>query len=252
MPELLKSLFKQVLAKSDVAAKPLLSKAPALPRVLNVGGGSREIGLTPHYNAWERHWLDIDPRAKPDVLCDARELASQPAAGYEAVYCSHNLEHYHHHEVQRVLHGFLHVLKDDGFAHLRVPNIEQLLRMWYERKLDIDSEVATSARGPIRIRDILWGLSVEIEESGRDYYAHKTGFSPKTLTRALEDAGFAEVFLMTDGQVIEISAIAFKRAGPNPFRSMFDIGSPAPDTPREKIDWSPGPSVFSSDSETVR
>lgn len=239
MPELLKSLFKQVFAKSDVAPTPLLPKAPALPRVLNVGGGSREIGLTPHYDAWERHWLDIDAKAKPDVLCDARELTTQPAAAYEAVYCSHNLEHYHHHEVQRVLRGILHVIKDDGFAHFRVPNIEQLLRMWHERKLDIDSEVAISIRGPILIRDIIWGLSVEIEESGRDYYAHKTGFSPKTLTRALEDAGFAEVFLMVDGQGIEIAALAFKRAGPNPYKSMFEIGSLASETLQRKIDWSP-------------
>lgn len=226
MPELLKSLFKQVLAKPAAASAPPLPSvpAPALPRVLNVGGGSHEIELTPQYNLWERHWLDIDPKAKPDVLCDARELTNLQAAAYEAVYCSHNLEHYHHHEVQRVLHGFLHVLKENGFAHVRVPNIEQVLHLCRDLKLDLDSPVATSSTlGPLLVRDYLWGFSPEIEASGKDYYAHKTGFSPKTLTRALEEAGFAEVFVMIDDMAIEIGAVAFKQAGANPFKSMFDI-----------------------------
>ena len=42
--------------------------------------------------------------------------------------------------------------------------------------------------------------------------------------RFLEDAGFAEVFLDNDpGQSFEIRAIAFKRAGPNPFKAVLGI-----------------------------
>ena len=42
------------------------------------------------------------------------------AAEYDSVYCSHNLEHYHRHEVPRVLAGFRHVLKAGGVDALRV------------------------------------------------------------------------------------------------------------------------------------
>src|SRR5438045_1858589 len=94
------------------------------PRVLNVGGGSKEIPLPPHYADWEHVLLDIDPTAKPDVVCDARGLSALPAAEYDAIYCSHNLEHYYKHDGIKVLRGFMHVLKPNGFAEIRVPDID--------------------------------------------------------------------------------------------------------------------------------
>lgn len=81
------------------------------PKVLNVGGNSKAIALPPIFDGYEHLLLDIDPTGKPDLLCDARELTSTPAAQYDAVYCSHNLEHYFRHDVPRVLAGFIHVLK---------------------------------------------------------------------------------------------------------------------------------------------
>ena len=92
-------------------------------RVLNVGGNSRRIPIPAHFSGWEHHLLDIDPAGAPDIVCDARELQALPAASYDAVYCSHNLEHYFRHDLPRVLAGFLHVLKPDGFADIRVPDM---------------------------------------------------------------------------------------------------------------------------------
>jgi predicted SAM-dependent methyltransferase len=92
-------------------------------KVLNVGGNSKAIALPPVYQGWENVLLDIDPKGQPDVLCDARELAGLAGGEYDAVYCSHNLEHYHRHDVPKVLAGFRHVLKAEGFAHIRVPDM---------------------------------------------------------------------------------------------------------------------------------
>ena len=64
------------------------------PRVLNVGGGSKDIPLPPHYAGWEHVLMDIDPKGQPDLVCDARELPALPAGQYDAIFCSHNLEHY--------------------------------------------------------------------------------------------------------------------------------------------------------------
>lgn len=208
---------------ASTMAGPPVSTAPT-PMVLNVGGGPRSTILPEQYAGWVQHWLDIDASKGPDLLCDARLLGGLTPGRYDAIYCSHNLEHYYHHEVAQVLTGFLHVLKPTGFAQLRVPDIEHLMRLCVAGQLDLDSQVGDSVRGAIRIRDILWGLGVEIEESGRDYYAHKTGFSPKTLTKALEAAGFAEVFLTMDNPNIELGALAFKQAGPNRFKPLFEIG----------------------------
>jgi SAM-dependent methyltransferase len=216
----LKQLFKQ-LSGTDAAAPAMA--APPPPCVLNVGGGPRGTKLSPQYDAWTVRWLDVDERNRPDILCDARALHTQPAATYDAVYCSHNLEHYHHHQVRGVLEGFRHVLKDDGFLHLRVPDLKRLFTLWAAHDLDLDSRIGDSPRGPILVRDILWGLGVEIEESGRDFYAHKTGFTPRTLSAAVTEAGFGEVFTFSDDGNIEIHAVAFKRAGPSPYKAMFAI-----------------------------
>jgi len=91
-----------------------------LKKVLNVGGNSKAIKLLSQYAKFEHFLLDIDPKGSPDILCDARELTSLEAIHFDAVYCSHNLEHYYRHDIPRVLSGFLHVLKDGGFAHIRV------------------------------------------------------------------------------------------------------------------------------------
>ena len=106
------------------------------PKVLNVGGNSKAIALPPIFDGYEHLLLDIDPTGKPDLLCDARELTSTPAAQYDAVYCSHNLEHYFRHDVPRVLAGFIHVLKPQGFAFIRVPDIQEVMRIAVERRLE--------------------------------------------------------------------------------------------------------------------
>ncbi len=185
-----------------------------MKRVLNVGGNSRNIALPPHFAGWEHVLLDIDPRGKPDVVGDARQLEQLPAAEYDAVYCSHNLEHYHRHEVPKVLGGFLHVLKPEGFAHVRVPDLGELMRTVVEKKLDIDDVLYQSAAGPITVRDTVYGYSVEIERSGNDFYAHKTGFTAKSLAAMLARCGFSQIYLKRGR--FELIAYAF-RAAPSEF-----------------------------------
>src|SRR4051812_22159143 len=132
--------------------------------VLNVGGNNRAIPLPPQYCGWEQVVLDIDPRGEPDIVCDARELTALPAHLYHAVYCSHNLEHYPHHDVPKVLTGFLHVLKPGGFAHIRVPDIGELMRTVVEKALDIEDVLYESPAVPISVRDVIYGYGAKIEK----------------------------------------------------------------------------------------
>lgn len=185
-----------------------MSAVPELVRhVLNVGGNSREIPLPPQYAGWEQVLLDIDPRRDPDLVCDARELAKLPPRLYHAVYCSHNLEHYHRHDVPKVLAGFTHVLKPGGFAHIRVPDMGELMRTVAAKALDIDDFLYESAAGPVTVLDVIYGYSAEIERSGNDFYAHKTGFTTKSLEAALLRSGFRRVY--THSTQLEIVAVAF-------------------------------------------
>ena len=180
--------------------------------------------MPPQYADWERVFLDIDAEAKPDVLCDAREMAKLPAAQYDAIYCAHNLEHYYAHDVPKVLAGFRHVLKPDGFAHVVVPDLQEVFTSAVEKKLDIEDVLYVSALGPITVRDVIYGWGKEIERSGHDYYAHKTGFTDKSLRAALSAAGFAIVFSRTGNT--EVQALAFRTAPPPRYATeLFQLPS---------------------------
>ena len=194
---------------------------PVARRVLNVGGNSKEIPIPPHYDGWEHHLLDIDPAGKPDIVCDARALTSLPAQGYDAVWCSHNLEHYWRHDLPKVLAGFLHVLKGDGYAEIRVPDMKSVFEEMLKRGMDIDDILYESPAGPISVNDVIYGFGRKIAESGVDFYAHKNGFTHRSLVMALRAAGFATVF--TGSAPFEISSLAFKTAPTPEQRALFRL-----------------------------
>ena len=180
-----------------------------MKKVLNVGGNSKAIALPPQYTGWDHVLLDIDPTGNPDVVCDARELNTLPASQYDSVYCSHNLEHYHHHHARKVLEGFIHVLKADGFVFIRVPDMGAVMQTVVEKNLDIDDVLYQSAAGPILVRDVMYGWGKQIEESGCDFFAHKTGFTQKSLISILQTAGFPYIFTGKKGP-LELFAFTFK------------------------------------------
>ncbi len=192
-----------------------------MKKVLNVGGNSKAIPLPPQYSEFEHLLLDIDPKGSPDIVCDARNLTTLESGQFDAVYCSHNLEHYYRHDVQRVLAGFLHVLKDGGFAHIRVPDIQELMRITIDRGLDIDDVLYQSPAGLIMVLDVLYGYSVEIERSKKDFFAHKTGFTHKSLLKALQKAGFSKIY--SAARNLEVSALAFKVAPDHDTQVLFSL-----------------------------
>jgi len=177
-------------------------------RVLNVGGATKQIALPRHFDGWEHLLLDIDPAQEPDIVCDARFLDELDGGAFDAVYCSHNLEHYWRHDVARVLAGFLHVLRPDGFAEIRVPDVMAVFADVRERRLDLEDVLYESPAGPITANDVIYGYGRQIAESGDDFYAHKNAFTVKSLTAALTGAGFGLVYCSTGS--FEIHCLAFR------------------------------------------
>ena len=213
-------------ALKGLFARPPQSKGAAA-RVLNVGGGSKSIALPPHFRDWEQILLDIDPRGGADLVCDARQLRERvDADAFDAVYCSHNLEHYYQHDVDRVLRGFLHVLKPQGFAEIRVPDIDELIKVMAKNGVELEQEIYKSAAGPISAHDMIYGYGREIEESGEDFYAHKTGFGRNSLLRALRRSGFGEIYFAPPLSVLELHAFAFKTGANAAQRAALGLGDP--------------------------
>ena len=192
-----------------------------MKKVLNVGGNTKDIPLPPQYAGFEQLLLDIDPSGKPDIVCDARKLTTLEAGAFDAVYCSHNLEHYYRHDVPKVLAGFLHVLKEGGFAQIRVPDLKAVMKAVVDGGLDVEDVLYESPAGPIMVLDVLYGLGTEIEQSGQDFFAHKTGFTQKSLAKALNKAGFSKVF--SGLGKFEISALAFKGEPGSETRALFGL-----------------------------
>lgn len=200
--------------KNVVAGRPGAIDAPPDDRgrsVLNVGGASKQIPIPPYYDGWRHLLLDIKAGDGVDLVQDARELLHLPPDQFDAVYCSHNLEHYFRHDGDRVLAGFLHVLKDHGFADIRVPDIPAVVRSLADGAMDIDDVLYVSPGGPITVHDVIYGWGVEIERSGVDFFAHKRGFSMKSLRAACERAGFVSVTTTNQAAPFELRAFCFKQ-----------------------------------------
>ena len=190
-------------------------------KVLNVGGNSKAIAIPEYFKGWDHLLLDIDPRGKPDILCDARKLTTLESAQVDAVYCSHNLEHYYAHDVPRVLQGFLHMLRHDGFIDIRVPDMRAVMQMMLENNLDIEDTLYMSPAGPITSRDLFYGYGVEIERTGQDFYAHKTGFTQKSLQNIILQNGFPFVF--TRAAELNVYALAFKNQPTTEQQRLFNL-----------------------------
>jgi SAM-dependent methyltransferase len=192
-------------------------------KVLNVGGNDKAIPIPSCFDGWQHDLLDIDPTGNPDILCDARELWKMPPRQYDAIYCSHNLEHYFAHDVLKVLNGFRLILKKNGFAYIRVPNLLGVMQAVISTGMELDDTLYMIDSGPIAPLDVIFGWRKQIEQSGVDFFAHKTGFSVSLLVRALKQSGFSHVYSMNNE--LDISAYAFKSEPTKKLAKMLEIGT---------------------------
>lgn len=179
-------------------------------KFLNVGGNTKDHQIPQIYEGWDHVLLDIDPRVKPDILCDARNLKTIHLK-FDSVYCSHVLEHFHSYELPVVLKGILHVLNPKGFAMFRVPNLMALFQMVVQNGYDLDSKLYHSQAGDVHVIDVIYGFQQEIKKTKKDYFAHKNGFSEKTLRSTLKQVGFKDVLIaQTPWELVALAGELYK------------------------------------------
>lgn len=150
-------------------------------RVLHVGCGG--IILPDWFHGLEEVRLDIDPACQPDIVASMTEMGE--IGSYEAIFCSHALEHLYPHELKVALREFLRVLEPGGRVMAFVPDLEDVL--------PTEEILMVSPAGPITGLDMFYGHRVELE--ARPYMAHHNGFVSATLKSAFEDAGFEKVVI---------------------------------------------------------
>lgn len=176
-------------------------------RVLNVGAGSRATGkLHPAFRSsrWIETRLDIDPAVAPDIVSSVTDLSYFSNNNFDAIWSSHNIEHLASHEVPIALTEFVRVLRPGGFALITCPDLEQVATALIDGGPEFVAYHSPS--GPITPLDMLFGHRRSIA-AGSPYMAHRTGFTPEVIARALLDAGFKEVRVMP-GTFYDLWALA--------------------------------------------
>jgi SAM-dependent methyltransferase len=191
-------------------------------RMLNAGSGSSRPGRLSGLiasQAWEELRLDIDPGTNPDMVGSVCELDTLfPAQSFDAILCSHVLEHLYAHEVYPVLVHFRRALKPDGFALIMCPDLVAAAEQLLEKGLA--GIVYNAPVGPIRVLDLFYGHSQSIEQ-GQHHMAHRTGFTSERLGNLLLQAGFPTVNVRTDPN-FELCAVAFmEQADQDGIQSML-------------------------------
>ena len=129
----------------------------------------------------------------------------------DAIYCSHNLEHYFARmKSRRSCADFIMFSSPMASPKIRVPDIALLMRTVVDRDLDLLDVIYQSPAGPVRVRGVLYEFSARRSSApGEDFYAHKTGFSPKSLALALRESAFAHQVVLRGN--LEIRCYAFKQ-----------------------------------------
>jgi SAM-dependent methyltransferase len=182
-----------------------------MKKVLNAGSGpAAPDRLHPAFRngAWQEVRLDINPRVSPDLIGSLEDLGQIEDNSFDAVYCSHSLEHLHQHDVVSAMRGISRILRPDGFALVTTPDLEPIAALIVQGRLE---DVAyQSPAGPITALDMLYGHAASIA-AGNHFMAHKTGFTEDRIARLFLEACFEEV-LVIKGRSYDLFALALMPA----------------------------------------
>jgi predicted SAM-dependent methyltransferase len=111
--------------------------------LLNVGCGANAR------EGWVN--LDLNPGAAGVLACDVSQGLPFDPGVFDAVYCSHVLEHLPKAEAPALVAECLRVLRPGGIARFVVPDLEAIVRL-YLRSLD-RALLGRPGRGRVRLDD---------------------------------------------------------------------------------------------------
>jgi SAM-dependent methyltransferase len=177
--------------------------------LLHVGCASLNISDLKGFNNdnWTEIRFDIDETRYPDIVGTIVDLSLVETESVDAVYSAYNLDHIYPHEVPIALKEFFRVLKNDGIAVIKCPDIQSVCEAIGKDKL-LDT-FYQSPVGPITPIDILFGNRKAIAK-GNEFMAKKGGFTYSVLDGALHQAGFVIRYGGRIKNGRELSLVAFK------------------------------------------
>ena len=188
----------------------LISK---LKTLLHVGCASLNISHLKGFiiDDWTEIRFDIDESRNPDIVGTLTDMSLVQTESVDAIYSAYNIDHIYPHEVPTALSEFFRVLKDDGIAIIKCPDIQSVCEAVAKGKLL--EPFYNSPVGPISPIDILFGNRKAVAK-GNEFMAKKGGFIYSVLDRALHQAGFEVRYGGRVKNGRELSVVAFKQKKP--------------------------------------
>ena len=185
----------------------LISK---LKTLLHVGCASLNISHIKGFiiDDWTEIRFDIDESRNPDIVGTLTDMSLVQTGSVDAIYSAYNIDHIYPHEVPTALSEFFRVLKDDGMAIIKCPDIQSVCEAVAKGKLL--EPFYNSPVGPISPIDILFGNRKAVAK-GNEFMAKKGGFIYSVLDRALHQAGFEVRYGGRVKNGRELSIVAFKQ-----------------------------------------
>jgi SAM-dependent methyltransferase len=175
---------------------------------LNAGCGSAVNSRLPKiFRNWKQIRVDVDPVVEPDLLTNIADLSAIADGSVDAIWCSHCVEHLFAHEVPIAFAEFRRVLREDGFACVIVPDLQEISHWIANDRLH--ETIYESAAGPVSAHDMVWGFGPAIAH-GKTGMAHHCGFTPTLFLQYLKEAGFAEIVLRRRRDKLELAGLALQ------------------------------------------
>lgn len=155
--------------------------------ILNVGSGKSSVKKwTSSFDDWTEIRADIAD-VNPDIVTDITTLVGVEDNSVDAIWASHVIEHCHWHEQPMIFQSFLRVLKKDGFAIIKVPDIGSIAKYIEE---DLLTPIYKLDNGEfITALDMLFGYRNQLDPKNHDHnpaMAHKMAFNVKLFGQILQ------------------------------------------------------------------
>lgn len=179
-----------------------------VPIVLNIGcGKTKLLSQSEHFMNWKEIRVDAFENETADIITSIVDLEKIPNKSVDAVWASHVVEHNYWHDLPKVFNSMLRVLKDTGFAVIRVPDLGSIA---HRIENDLLGKVYDSSAGEVSVIDMIYGHRGFIQSWG-DGMCHKTGFTKNSMETVLNSLNIKS-YIKADGG--EIVAVLFKEKAP--------------------------------------
>jgi len=176
-------------------------------RLLNAGSGNTHV----QFSDTVELTLDIDHTVRPNFLLDLRELCTLEEKQFDVVWMNHVLEHFREEEVDCILQGSNHVLKENAALFLAVPDILEAVQIVIRERGGLGYVLFETKDGAeINTIDMIYGSQKKIQD-GNPWYTHKMAFDTESIKNYLYSCKFDDVIFLPSKFEIAVLAIKGKK-----------------------------------------